>query len=147
MCDLRALESENGHGARPFGNHRRVPQCTPRPGLHVAPHQGNGLLLQSFQQPAQINHQTSEVMTNDDKIQILIQANPFVQMLAQLRDGAFITECTEKIGDTIAAVKRTGQKGRLTLTLTVEPDDKGEVRTVDISAEAVPKLPERRKKA
>ena len=86
-------------------------------------------------------------MTNDDKIQILIQANPFVQMLAQLRDGAFITECTEKIGDTISAVKRTGQKGRLTLTLTVEPDDKGEVRTVDISAEAVPKLPERRKKA
>ncbi len=86
-------------------------------------------------------------MKSDDKIQVLVQANPFVQMLAQLREGGFITECTEEIGRTIAAVKRTGQKGKLTITLTVLPDDKGEVRTVDITGEAVPKLPQRKKKA
>lgn len=83
----------------------------------------------------------------DDKIQTLIQANPFVQTLAQLQKGSFITDCTEKMGQTIAAVKRTGKKGKLVLTLTVLPDDTGEVRTVDIVADATPKLPERKKGA
>jgi len=86
-------------------------------------------------------------MKPNEKIESIVQTNPLVQMLAQMRDGAFITECTEKFGNTIAAVKRTGQKGKLTITLTVHPDDKGEVRTVDIMGEAVPKLPERKKKA
>lgn len=84
---------------------------------------------------------------SDEKIQSLITANAFVQMLAQLRDGGFITECTEKIGQVIAAVKRTGSKGKLTISLDVLPDDKGEVRTVDILPDAKPKLPERKKKA
>jgi hypothetical protein len=85
--------------------------------------------------------------TNEEKIQTIVQVNPFMQMLAQLRDGGFVTECTEKIGQTIAAVKHTGQKGKLTLVLEIVPDDKGEVRTVDIVPEARTKLPERKKKA
>lgn len=83
----------------------------------------------------------------DDKIQALIQANPFVQTLAQLQKGGFITDCTEKMGQTIAAVKRTGKKGKLVLTLDIHPDDTGEVRTVDITGDARPKLPERKKGA
>lgn len=84
---------------------------------------------------------------SEEKIQAMIQVNPFVQMLAQLRDGAFITECTDLIGVTLAAVKRNGQKAELKITLTILPDGKGEVRNVDILGEAKAKLPERKKKA
>lgn len=86
-------------------------------------------------------------MKTDEKIQTIITANPFVQMLGQLREGGFVTELTEKIGQTIAAVKRTGKKGKLTITLDVLPDDTGEVRTVDILPDAKTKLPERKKGA
>ncbi len=86
-------------------------------------------------------------MKPDENIQLIISNNAFVQLLAQLRKGSLATECAEKVGAVIAAVKHTGQKGKLTLTLTVDPDDKGEVRTVDILGEVTTKLPERKKKA
>ncbi len=83
----------------------------------------------------------------NDNIEALVQANPGIKMLAQLRDGGVVTELTDKFGQAIAAVKRTGAKGRLTLELAILPDDKGEVRTVDITAEVKVKLPERKKRA
>lgn len=86
-------------------------------------------------------------MKSDAQIEELIQVNPFIRTLALLRQGGFVTELTEKFPQVIEAVKRTGTKGRLTLTLDILPDDKGEVRTVDILGEVKLKLPERKKKA
>jgi len=85
-------------------------------------------------------------MKTDEKIAALVSANPFIATLAHVEGGAFVTECTEKIGQVIAAVKRTGTKGKLVIELAVVPDDKGEVRTVDIFGEAKPKLPVRKKR-
>jgi hypothetical protein len=82
----------------------------------------------------------------DDKIEALIQANPFMKMLAQIRAGGAVTEATEKIGELIGAVKRTGSKGKMTITLELTPDDKGEVRGVEIDAEVKIKAPERKRK-
>lgn len=85
-------------------------------------------------------------MKNDEKIEALIIANPFVKMFAQIRAGSAVTEATEKIGQLIGAVKRTGAKGKMTITLELTPDDKGEVRGVEVDAEVKIKAPERKRK-
>lgn len=86
-------------------------------------------------------------MKHDEKIEAIIQNNPFIQMFARLKKGTKATECTEKMGALFEAVKRTGSKGKMTIELTVEPDDKGEVRTVDIKAKVTAKCPERKEPA
>lgn len=83
-------------------------------------------------------------MSNDDKIAAIIQNNPFIQVFARLKKGSKATEAADKIGQVIEAVKRTGKSGELTLKFTIEPDDKGEVRTVDIGCKITPKCPERK---
>jgi len=75
------------------------------------------------------------------------QENAFLHMLQKLRKGEVLAECAEKTGALIAAVKHTGSKGKLVLEIAVLPDDKGEVRTVDVVAEVRLKAPERKKRA
>lgn len=81
----------------------------------------------------------------NDKVIVLDDAppNPFAALMGELSNGRVMIDLAEKMPLVIAAVKRTGKKGSLTLTLTVKPDGKGEVQTVDISDEVKVKLPER----
>lgn len=85
--------------------------------------------------------------TTTEKIQAMVQVNPFIQVLAHVYKGELVTELTEELGRVIAAVKRTGTKGSLTLKLSVKPDGKGEIRTVDFDGDVVAKAPKRTKRA
>ena len=75
-----------------------------------------------------------------------MQTNPFMLMLAQLGGGRTITDLAEKYPQLVEAVKRTGKKGALVLSLTIKPDGKGEVETVEVHDETKLKLPERDRK-
>ena len=85
--------------------------------------------------------------TTAPNIEQLANANPFVGLLGKIYKGELITELATKSGDLIAAVKRTGTKGKLTLEIIVTPDDKGEVRTVNIDGDVKVKAPKRKKRA
>lgn len=47
--------------------------------------------------------------------------NTFATTLAQLGKGDSLAELSAKLGDTVAAVRATGKKGKLTYTLAIEP--------------------------
>jgi hypothetical protein len=79
-------------------------------------------------------------------VQAIVETNAFVIMLAELGNGRVVTACSEKMGQLIAAVKHTGKKGEFSLKLTIKPDGKGEVQSVDIEDDVKAKCPERDKR-
>src|SRR5579883_2059599 len=85
-------------------------------------------------------------MKTDDKITAMMQTNPFMQLLAQLANGRTMSVLAEKYPQLVAAVKQTGKKGELVLKLSVKPDGKGEVETVEVHDEVKIKVPERDRK-
>ncbi|HWA07952.1 MAG TPA: hypothetical protein VG838_00650 [Opitutaceae bacterium] len=86
-------------------------------------------------------------MKSEDKIAAIIQNNAFAQLLGQLSNGRVLTDLADKFPLVVEAVKRTGKKGTLTLQLTVKPEGKGDVTSVEVLDEVKLKLPERDRKA
>jgi hypothetical protein len=86
-------------------------------------------------------------MPTPEKTIALIAENPFLQLLSRIDNGRFVTELTERYPILIEAVKRTGKRGEMTITIKVKPDGKGEVETVDVDAEVKGKLPVRDRRA
>lgn len=65
--------------------------------------------------------------------------NNFVAVLNQLRRGAAVVDASEGLAEVVKAVRKTGKKGKLTITITVVPLNKG--AAVDIVDEVNTKLP------
>lgn len=80
-----------------------------------------------------VNQQTGEV--NDDP-----HIRPFADFLRDLRGGATHEELSEALWDLTAAVRDTGKKGALQLTIYVEPT-KGDTTVLTTLDEINPKLP------
>ncbi len=83
---------------------------------------------------------------NEEKILQLMQANPALQLIAQLDGGRVATDLAIEYPKLIEAVKLTGKKGELTLTLIIKPEGKGEVQTVEVLGQVKPKTPKRDRK-
>lgn len=82
-----------------------------------------------------------------DKVELLIQQNPFIRMLAQLHNGALASEAADELAHAVEAVKKTGKKASLALTITINPEGKGEVVAIEASGKLAPKLPKRDQRA
>ena len=83
----------------------------------------------------------------NENIQKMVSANPAIEMLAQLDRGRVIAALAEKYPQVVDSVRRTGKKGELVLKLTISPEGKGEVTTVEVAADVKVKLPEKGVKA
>jgi hypothetical protein len=83
---------------------------------------------------------------NEEKILQLMQANPALLLIAQLDGGRVATDLAAEYPKLIEAVKLTGKKGELTLTLVIKPEGKGEVQTVEVLGQVKPKVPKRDRK-
>lgn len=68
--------------------------------------------------------------------------NQYSQILVQLRNGLTHEELTQKLDEVVAAVRLTGKKGSITLTVSVEPASKGSVDTLFVEDEIKVKIPE-----
>lgn len=66
------------------------------------------------------------------------QATPFAQILREYRNGTLHDELTQELRDLVAECVDTGKKGKLTLTLTVIPDEAGEVISLDAQVNSKP---------
>lgn len=63
----------------------------------------------------------------------------FSQTMAQMRNGRFDEDATEKLAEVVRACRETGKKGKLTVTLVVEANgDNG----MKIDCRVVPILPQ-----
>lgn len=82
----------------------------------------------------------------EEKILQLMQANPALLLIAQLDGGRVATDLAIEYPKMIEAVKLTGKKGELTLTLVIKPEGKGEVQTVEVLGQVKPKTPKRDRK-
>lgn len=78
-----------------------------------------------------------------DKIAALVSQNPFMQVLAQMHGGLTVTEASDELAKLVAAVKKSGKKGSLKITLTVTPDGKGEVHSVETEAKVTVDAPKK----
>lgn len=58
---------------------------------------------------------------------------PFLDNLTEMRQGGVLIEASEGLDEIIKAVRKTGKKGKLTLTLTVMPADRGRVEVERIA--------------
>ena len=67
------------------------------------------------------------------------ECNNFVAVLTQLRRGAAVMDASEGLAEVVKAVRKTGKKGKLVLTISVKPLNKGDA--VDLEDEVNPKLP------
>ena len=65
--------------------------------------------------------------------------NNFVAVLTQLRRGSAVVDASEGLAEMVKAVRETGKKGKLTITITVVPLNKGDA--VDLVDEVNVKLP------
>lgn len=79
-----------------------------------------------------INQRTGEVV--DD-----VEPRPFDQILKELGDGATLSELSEGFWDLVQRVQDTAKAGRITLTIHVAFNGKGQLETKD---EVSLKLPE-----
>lgn len=52
-------------------------------------------------------------------------AKGFTQTLSELKEGALVSELTQKLGEVVEAVKATERKGSLVLRLDITPAKKG----------------------
>jgi hypothetical protein len=57
---------------------------------------------------------------------------PFTSTLAELRGGQLNEELADALRLVTAAVRKTGRKGKVTLTLTVKPATKGDIDRLSI---------------
>lgn len=79
-----------------------------------------------------------------DRIAQMAMSNPGVRLLAQCDRGRVLTDLALEYPLVVEAVKRTGIKGQLKLVVTIEPDSKGSVESVEIGVKlerTVPKKP------
>ena len=83
---------------------------------------------------------------NDKKVKQITEENPFLLLLGTLDGGRVVTDLTEDYPRIVEGVKRTGLPGSLTVTLTIKPDGKGEVSTVEVHAKVTPKIPKKSRK-
>ena len=67
-------------------------------------------------------------------------------MLCELRGGAAVRELGEAYSQVIEGVKKTGKKGVISLELTIKPDGKGEVTTVEVIDDVKKKVPSKDRK-
>lgn len=74
--------------------------------------------------------------TNDDTV-----IRPFADALIELSGGRTHTELSEQLHDLIAAVRDTGKKGSLTLTITVSRMKNASENTLTVTDDVKAKLP------
>jgi hypothetical protein len=77
-------------------------------------------------------------------------SNGFNTVLAEVRRGEVLDELSQALKQTVAAVRATGKKGKLTLELAISPVTKGEIGesiATYITADVQTKLPRPDKKA
>ncbi len=67
---------------------------------------------------------------------------PFTDTLRDLRRGHTLEELGEALNTVVAAVRKTGKAGAITLKLTVSPASKGDIDQVRISDVLTTKVPE-----
>ena len=68
-------------------------------------------------------------------------ADEFVKVLAQLRDGTFLLDAGEGLAELVEQVRQTGRAGRLMITFDVKAAGKGVSGMVVIRDALVVKLP------
>lgn len=69
-------------------------------------------------------------------------AQSLVDILGQIRGGAALNDASRELAELIRAVKEVGKKGKLTLTIEVEPD-KTDATVVTFQPEVTVKTPKR----
>lgn len=69
-------------------------------------------------------------------------ARPIFDVLSQIRGGAAINDAAKDLNELVKAVKETGKPGKLTFTMTVEPD-KTDNTVVTIQPDVTLKLPKK----
>ena len=82
----------------------------------------------------------------EDKVKLILQENPFLQLLAQIEGGRTAGQLAEKYPQLVAAVKEAGKAGKLVLEIKIKPEGKGEVSLVEVTASVTAKLPEKDKR-
>lgn len=70
----------------------------------------------------------------------MIDNQPFMKMIAELRYGSLLDDLTEKMQELVNACNSTGRKGSLTLTINLSPGKGGEVAITDKIVSKVPEL-------
>lgn len=78
---------------------------------------------------------TTETETNAEE---QTAATPFAQVIREYRNGTLHDELSTELQSLIGECVDTGKKGKLVLTLTVIPDDAGEVIQLDAQVNAKP---------
>jgi hypothetical protein len=68
-------------------------------------------------------------------------AEPFIDTLRELRHGETLRELNEELYAVVQAVRATGVKGSMMLTITVKPASKGDVGTLMLEEDLKTKLP------
>ncbi|EIQ00720.1 hypothetical protein OpiT1DRAFT_05275 [Opitutaceae bacterium TAV1] len=83
----------------------------------------------------------------NEQTQQVIDTNVFIELLAQLNRGMVCASLAEKYPQAVEAVRKTGKKAEMTLSLIIKPDGKGEVQSVEVDATVKLKLPEREQRS
>lgn len=65
----------------------------------------------------------------------------FLATITDMRDGELPDALNDALANVLAAVRVTGRKGSLSLTVTIKPASKGSVHTLFLSAAIAEKLP------
>jgi len=78
-----------------------------------------------------------------DKTQERMIKNGALHLVAQLDSGRLADDFAGKYPLLVEAVRNTGKKGTITLTLTLEPDNMGEVCVLNVTGRVRTALPER----
>jgi len=78
-------------------------------------------------------------MTDEDQDTERPERKPFAQALQEMRKGGLHTEMSDELAALVVEVMKTGKKGSITLTLTVEPQSDG--ATAAVSDKIVVKAP------
>jgi hypothetical protein len=66
----------------------------------------------------------------------------FLDVLSQIRGGAALTDAAKDLQELVQAVRETGKAGKLTFSITVEPD-KADETVVTLQPDVVLKLPKK----
>ena len=67
--------------------------------------------------------------------------NSYEQTLREMRHGRSLAELSEQLALLVAAVRDTGKAGSLAYKITVKPASAGDVVTVQLEDDVIPKLP------
>jgi hypothetical protein len=86
---------------------------------------------------------TDQTSTSDDEA---VQTRPFADVLQSLNKGRVHSELSDALQQLVAAVKETGKKGSISLTLTVAPVPKSD-GLFDVADNVVLKAPKPARKS